>query len=451
MGRKGSHKHKEEPMSVLGIVAEYNPLHSGHAWHIRKSLELTGAAASVCVLSSQFVQRGEPGIVSKHARARMALLNGIDLVIELPGAFSCASAEYFASAAVRLLDSLGVVDCISFGSEAGSLDLLQKAANFLADESPEFKEALRKNLGDGLSFPAARQAALRSCLDDQTFQVASSPNNILAIEYLKAIRRFNSRIKPVTIPRIGQGYNEKTLGSSFSSATAIRSCIRARWPAPDKEPACAGFSGKKALQDADLDSFCAAFPDLTGNMPEGSLGILADEFRAGRGPVFPEDFEKILLYRLRTATVQELKALPYMEEGLHNRLRQASLDCTTLDEVLYYCTTSRYPRSRISRILCALLLGMTDSFLAELKENGYAQYIRVLGFNEKGRKLLAAARKKATLPILTKPASYRKLASPLARKMFEHEIRITDVYCLAFKKPELNRGGQELTTPPVMV
>lgn len=438
-------------MSVLGIVAEYNPLHSGHAWHIRKSLELTGASAAVCVLSSQFVQRGEPGIVSKHARTRMALNCGIDLVIELPGAFSCASAEYFASAAVRLLHSFGVVDCISFGSEAGVLDRLQKAAHFLADESPAFKEALRKNLDDGLSFPAARQAALRACLDDQTFQMVSSPNNILAIEYLKAIERFNSRLRPVTVPRIGQGYSEKTLGSSYSSATAIRSYIRARWPVPDKEHALAGFSGQNALPDADPDSFHAFFPDLTGNMPESSLKVLEAEFREGRGPVFPEDFEKILLHRLRTASDQELKSLPYMEEGLHNRLRQASLSCATLDEILNYCTTSRYPRARISRALCALLLGMTDSFLAELKENGYVQYIRVLGFNEKGRKLLAAARKKATLPIITKPASYKKLENPLARRLFEHEIRITDVYCLAYKKPALNRGGLELTTPPVML
>ncbi|HOQ76164.1 MAG TPA: nucleotidyltransferase [Thermoclostridium sp.] len=438
-------------MSVLGIVAEYNPLHSGHEWHIKKSLELTGADAAVCVLSSQFVQRGEPGIVNKQARARMALSSGIDLVLELPGAFSCASAEYFASAAIRILDSLGVVDYVSFGSETGSLDSIRKAADFLADENQAFREALKSNLDKGLSFPAARQAALRACLDDQTFEVVSSPNNILGIEYLKAIKRFNSGIRPVTIPRVGQGYNEKDLGTSYSSATAIRGYIRL-W----KSSAAGGYSSFSGTSDdvspgAAPDTFSVSLPDLAGNLPESSLKILDAEFRTGRGPIFMQDFEDILVYRLRTASDQELMALPYMEEGLHNRLRQASLNCAGLDEILEYCTTSRYPRSRISRILCALLLGMTSSFLDELKDNGYARYIRVLGFNEKGRKLLASARKKAALPLITKPASYRKLKDPLARRLFEHEARITDVYALGYKRPELKLGGYELTAPPVMV
>ncbi|NLW02969.1 MAG: nucleotidyltransferase [Clostridiaceae bacterium] len=437
-------------MSVLGIVAEYNPLHSGHEWHIRKSLELTGADAAVCVLSSQFVQRGEPGIVNKQARTRMALSCGIDLVLELPGAFSCASAEYFASAAVRILDSLGLVDYISFGSETGSLDAMQKAADFLADENPTFREALRRNLDKGLSFPAARQAALRTSLDDRTFEVVSSPNNILGIEYLKAIRRSGSRIKPVTIPRIGQGYGGKDLDSSYSSATSIRGHIRRLSTAAGRHYPLGGAAGDK-LPDMGLYAFSALDPDLAPNMPESSLRILESEFRTGRGPIFIQDFEDILIYRLRTATDQDLLALPYIGEGLHNRLRQASLNCASLDGILEYCTTSRYPRSRISRILCALLLGMTASFLDELKDNRYAQYIRVLGFNDKGRKLLASARKKATLPIITKPASYRKLENPLARKLFEHEARITDVYSLGYKRPELKLGGSELTAPPVMV
>ena len=436
-------------MSVLGIVAEYNPLHSGHEWHIRKSFELTGATAAVCVLSSQFVQRGEPGIINKQARTRMALSSGIDLVLELPGAFSCASAEYFASAAIRLLDSLGVVDYISFGSEAGYLDSLQKAANLLVDENHAFKEALKNNLDKGFSFPAARQAALRACLDDETYKAVSTPNNILGIEYLKAIKRFNTRIKPVTILRTGQGYSEKELKSNYSSATAIRSHIRLYSSATDKYYDFSSADDNPS--EIGPDAFNSPFHDLLGNMPVNSLKILDGEVRTGRGPVFLQDFESIIIYKLRTATDQELMALPYMEKGLHNRLRQASLSYTSLDEILEYCTTSRYPRSRISRILCTLLLGMTASFLDELKDNGYAQYIRILGFNEKGRKLLASARKKATLPIINKPASYKKLENPLARRLFEHEIRMTDIYCLGYKRPELKRGGLELTTPPVML
>jgi Protein of unknown function (DUF795). len=431
-------------MPVLGIVAEYNPLHSGHEWHIKKSRELTGADHAVCVLSSQFVQRGEPAIVSKWARTRMALECGIDLVIELPCPFSCASAEYFASAAVRLLDSLGVVDYISFGSESGTLESLSRAADFLAEETPEFREALRKRLDSGMSFPAARQAALRDFLDDRTCEAVSSPNNILGIEYLKALRKTGSGLKPVTIPRIGQGYSEKSLGYRYSSATAIRNHIMSRFKADEIYAGDTGNSVNKPTAGSLLEG-------LEENMPESSLKILDEEFRQGRGPVFFRDFEDVLLYRLRTASDEELSALPYMEEGLANRLRQASTDCKSLEEVLNYCTTNRYPTSRISRILCSLLLGTTGSFLEELKNAGYVRYIRVLGFNEKGRKLLSAARKKASLPIITRPAGYRRIRDSLAKRLFEFDARATDVYVLGYKRPELKKGHSEFRTMPVIL
>ena len=431
-------------MSVVGIVAEYNPLHTGHAYHISRSIADTGADAAVCVLSSQFVQRGEPALINKQARAMMALTNGIDLVIELPAAFSCASAEYFASAAVKLLDSLGVVDSLSFGSEDGSLDFLNKAADLLAYETPAFKKSLKTSLDEGLSFPVARQAALKTNLDGDTFKAVSSPNNILGIEYLKALKRLNSHMMPVTIKRMGQGYHGENLDRTFSSATAIRNHIRAMLTGT-------GSDENRLRADLTFDIPPDLIYMLHSNVPEPSLKILESELKAGRGPVFPEDFEKILFHRLRTATDQELTALPYMEQGLHNRLRQAAIKETSLEALVKSCTTSRYPSSRINRILCALLLGMTDSFLEELKNNGYAQYIRILGFNDRGRSLLATARKKASLPILIKPSSYKKLENPLARRLFEHEIRAADVYCLAYKRPELRGGGSEFTTSPILL
>lgn len=431
-------------MSVVGIVAEYNPLHEGHAYHIKKSLEETGADTAVCVLSSEFVQRGEPALIGKRARARMALMNGIDLVIELPAVFSCGSAEYFASAAVKLLDSLGTVDFISFGSEAGNLEKLMKAADLLAYETPDFKKALKDSLSRGLSFPQARQEALRNCLDDDAFKSVSSPNNILGIEYLKALKRLNSGIKPVTVGRMGRGYRDESLDKTFSSATAIRNHIRSAIAKP--------LSDKSMLHaDTGFDIPTGLVDTLYPNMPESCVRILETEFKTGRGPVFPENFGAILFHRLRTANDRELMALPYMEEGLQNRLRQASLSEDSLDGLVSFVTTSRYPSSRINRILCALLLGITGSFLDELKDNGYVRYIRILGFSEKGKKLLAASRKKSALPILMKPAYYRKLEDPLARKLFEQEIRTTDVYGLAYRRPELRKGGSELITPPVIV
>jgi predicted nucleotidyltransferase len=418
-------------MSVLGIVAEYNPLHKGHAWHIRKSLEETGAEAAVCVLSSQFVQRGEPALVNKTARTLMALQNGIDLVVELPCAFSCASAEYFASAAVGILHSLGVVTTLSFGSEEGTLEVLSRTADVLIEEPHEYKAALKGFLDEGLSFPAARQRALESYLPPESLDAVASPNNILAIEYLKALKRLKSPIQPITIPRVGQGYNESQIGADFSSATAIRNFLRST-----------GKNGANYFPDSD---------ELSRNMPGTSLSILASEMNAGRGPVFPDVFESILLYLLRTSPGSSLTALPFMEEGLHNRLKKAAMEEDSLEGVIKSCTTGRYPSSRVKRILCSLLLGMTDVFFGELKDNGYVQYIRVLGFNDKGRGLLARARKKAFLPILVKPSHYKRLENPLARKLFEYEIKATDIYALAYRHPANKKGGQELTTPVVIL
>lgn len=416
-------------MNVVGIVAEYNPLHSGHAYHIGKSKVLTDADAAVCVLSSHFVQRGEPAVISKQARTHMALINGIDLVIELPTAFSCASAEYFAASAVKLLDSLGVVDTISFGSEEGSLSALVQAANLLVEEPDNFKIVLKNQLDKGCSYPVARQKALEKCLSGQAQKTITSPNNILGIEYLKALKKCNSTIKPLTISRIGQGYKGEVLESKLSSATAIRNYIQSHMRShPD-----------------DL-----TFPSLIPNMPSNCLAVLQSEIEAGRGPIALERFSDIIFYRLRSCAEHDLKALPFMEDGLHNRLRRAAMEADTLDELIVRCNSSRYPTARIKRILCALLLNMTDSFLEELKNNGYAQYIRVLGFNGKGRKLLAEARKKATLPILTNPSSYKKMENPLAQRLFEHEIRAADVYVLAYEDVQKKRGGSELTTPVII-
>lgn len=417
-------------MTVVGIISEYNPLHQGHAYHIQNARETTGAEACVCVLSSNFVQRGEPAILSKWARTRMALNSGADLVLELPCAFSCASAEYFASGAVRTLESLDSVDYLCFGSEEGSLTNLEKTAQYLAFESSDFKANLKKALDDGLSFASARQYALEAIQNDpqnKQSQFLNKPNNILGIEYIKAIRRMGGSMKPITIKRLGPGYNSLDRASSFSSASAIRHYLA---EAPDS-------------------LFLETDPFLQSNLPQSSLQILTEEFAHGRSPVYSEAFETILLHLLRCAPERELALLPYMEEGLQNRLKEAALQSTSLKGLVSYTVTSRYPASRIRRILCALLTGMTGEFLGTLKDNGYAQYIRVLGFNDTGRRLLAGIRKKVHLPLLSKPGNYYRLDNPLARKLFEHEIRATDIYVLGYKNPKERLGGTEYISSPL--
>lgn len=426
-------------MPVLGIIAEYNPLHCGHAYHIKKAKEITDADTCIIVLSSNFVQRGEPAIISKQARTKMALLNGADLVLELPSAFSCASAEYFAAASVKILNSLSCVDYLCFGSEDGSLHNLEKTADLLAFESSELKASLKSFLDKGLSFAAARQNAILTVDDSnqegspnnsQDIHHITKPNNILGIEYIKALKRLGSSIKPVTTPRIGQGYNSTEAADSYSSATAIR----------------------KHISDSELHSKFARTDFLKNNIPQSSLDTLEEEFSQGLAPVYPKNYEKTLLHLLRNMSSEELATLPYMGEGLENRLKKAAINAVSFDEIVLKTVTSRYPASRIKRILISLLTCMTSEFLQELKLNGYAQYIRVLGLNEKGRQLLSRIKKKALLPILTKPADYRrKLNNNLAQRLFEHEIRATDAYVLGFPDSKKSLGATEFTMPLIYI
>lgn len=431
-------------MSVVGIIAEYNPLHFGHIHHLNYARDATKAQGLVCVLSSNFVQRGEPAIVSKWVRTQMALASGADLVVELPSAFSCASAEYFATGAVSILNNLGIVDYLCFGSEEGCIETLEPVAEQFACENETFTEALKDGLNNGLSYALARQKALEAALlnneavSDKTYydetkinsviNAVSKPNNILGIEYIKALKRLNSTIEPITTKRIGQDYNSLERASSYSSATSIRQHIQ--------EILTSGLS-------YDTDAF------LQNNMAEKCLKVMLAEFESGRGPVFPETFENILLYAFRTKSISEIRSLPYIEEGLENRLKQAALESASYHELVGKVVTKRYPASRIKRILISMLTGMTGEFLDELKNNGYAQYIRVLGFNETGRTLLSEMKNKAQLPMITKPASYNILDNKLAVKLFEHEVRSTDTYVLGYHNPKHIIGSQEYTYSPI--
>ncbi len=430
-------------MSVVGIIAEYNPLHLGHLHHLEYARKAINAQGCICVLSSNFVQRGEPAIVSKWARTQMALVSGADLVIELPSAFSCASAEYFSTGAISILDSLGIVDYLCFGSEEGSIEALEPAAEQFANESNAFKENLKDGLNNGLSFAVARQKALATVLIDNSksgqnehnetevnnvINAMGKPNNILGIEYIKALKRLKSSIKPITTKRIGEDYNSLEHASAYSSATAIRRHIQEAF-----------ISDSSYNQDAFLHN----------NISGECLKILLDEFSSGRGPVFPEAFESILLYSFRTKSISEIRPLPYMEEGLENRLKEAAMESTSYNELVRDVVTKRYPASRIKRILFSILTGMTGEFLDELKNNGYAQYIKILGFNETGRALLSDMKKKANLPIITKPASYNELGNKLAVKLFENESRATDAYVLGYPIPKERVGGMEFITSPI--
>ena len=370
-------------METAGIVAEYNPFHRGHAWHIAETRRrLGGDAPVVCVMSGHWVQRGECALADKWLRAALALDRGADLVVELPTPWAMASAESFARGAVSLLAATGVVDVLSFGSETGELAPLEAAAAAL--DAPEYPEKLRAALGRGLSFPAARQeAAGAACL--------SAPNNNLGVEYLRSIRALGSTIRPLTVPRQGVGHDGPAAGG-FASASELRRLLRAG-------------RGEEAA------------PYLTAPWS----GELADM----------QHIERAVLARLRTMGEGDWAALPDGggAEGLPSRLAKAAREAVSLEDFYTRAKTRRYPHARLRRLALAAFLDLRAA-----ERPAAPPYVRVLGLGGRGRALLRKMKDTCPLPVIVKPAQARELDGP-ARMLFESEARYTDLYGLCFPAP----------------
>ena len=370
-------------METAGIVAEYNPFHRGHAWHIAETRRrLGGEAPVVCVMSGHWVQRGECALADKWLRAALALDRGADLVVELPTPWAMASAESFARGAVSLLAATGVVDVLSFGSETGKLAPLEEAAAAL--DAPEYPEKLRAALGRGLSFPAARQeAAGAACL--------SAPNNNLGVEYLRSLRALGSTIRPLTVPRQGAGHDGPAAGG-FASASELRRLLRAG-------------RGEEAA------------PYLTAPWS----GELADM----------QHIERAVLARLRTMGEGDWAALPDGggAEGLPSRLAKAAREAVSLEDFYTRAKTRRYTHARLRRLALAAFLGLRAA-----ERPAAPPYVRVLGLGGRGRALLRRMKDTCPLPVIVKPAQARELDGP-ARTLFESEARYTDLYGLCFPAP----------------
>ena len=383
-------------METAGIVAEYNPFHRGHAWHIAETRRrLGGDAPVVCVMSGHWVQRGECALADKWLRAALALDRGADLVVELPTPWAMASAESFARGAVSLLAATGVVDVLSFGSETGELAPLEDAAAAL--DGPGYPERLRAALGRGLSFPAARQeAAGAACL--------SAPNNNLGVEYLRSLRALGSTIRPLTVPRQGVGHDGPAAGG-FASASELRRLLRAG-------------RGEEAA------------PYLTAPWS----GELADM----------QHIERAVLSRLRTMGEGDWAALPDGggAEGLPSRLAKAAREAVSLEDFYTRAKTRRYPHARLRRLALAAFLGLRAA-----ERPAAPPYVRVLGLGGRGRALLRKMKDTCPLPVIVKPAQARELDGP-ARTLFESEARYTDLYGLCFPTPR-PCGGEWIHSPVV--
>ena len=390
---------------VLGIIAEYNPFHNGHLYHILKSKELTKDDYVIALIGGNFTQRGESSIVDKWTKAEMALAGGADLVIELPSLYSVSSAENFADGAVKILNSLKVVDHLSFGAECQELNKLNIIANVLYEEPKEFKAFLADELSKGVSFPKARENAILSYLKDFSYKnILSEPNNILGIEYLKALKKYRSRIKPVLVPRKSSGHLTLDYTGSISSSTAIRNMLK---------------TGNTAnLKDA---------------LTPSSYTILKEEINKGHFVRDFSKFEKIALYNLRLMSLEEIKKLPDVSEGLEHLIKKAALSCNTVDDFVNIVCSKRYTKTRIRRILLYALLGISKKDIDISKK--VVPYVRVLGFNDKGKNLVSKIKhKNPSAKIVT---SVKKFVDSNGNKnlqvLMNKDIFATNVYTLGFE------------------
>lgn len=379
-------------MRVVGLIAEYNPFHNGHKYHIAKAKELANADYAIVVMSGNFVQRGAPAIMPKHLRSEASLKSGADLVIELPVCYATGTAEQFAYGAVSLLDNLGCVDAICFGSECGDINALADLAKLLCDEPEEYKRTLQECLRSGVSFPLARQKAIQALCDGGEFsELLEQPNNILGVEYLKALYRLESDIEPLTIRRKVSHYHDVELQEHFSSASALRSTI------------------------ADSN-----FAQLYGQIPSECMPSLEDGYEV-RYPVYANDFSLLLKYKLLNETSISLVEYADVSEELANRIFNRLNDYVSFEQFCELLKTKEITYTRISRALIHILLGVKKNDDYEI------EYARMLGFRKESSDLLAYIKRTSSLPLISKLSTSDNFAEH-AKKMLGIDVFASNLY-----------------------
>lgn len=411
-------------MKVTGIIAEYNPFHNGHVFHIEETRKNTKADYCIAIISGNFVQRGAPALLNKYDRAKMALENGIDLVIELPVIAATSSAENFAQGGVCLLDALGVVSHISFGAEAdtaSAVDLLGRLADFFAFESPVFREYLDQALKSGCSFPAARAKAALTCLQQmnsasmdtntlaQFEQLLASPNNILAIEYMKAIRQHNCKLAPSVVTRTGAGYHDADTDTELASASALRNFI------------FQDNSDQKSNSDT-LNQM------LTRTVPDSVRELLLTAY-GSHAFLQEDDFSDLLYYELQRQfmhpTASDADATrPDLAQRIANKLEAF----TCWSEFVSDLKTKNQTYTAISRYLLHTLLDIDAELLTAAQNCHYAPYARILGFRKDASPLLKELQEHSQIPLLRKSAKERQNLTPEQQKLLDLDVYAADLY-----------------------
>jgi len=423
-------------MKTLGVITEYNPFHNGHLYHLYKAREITGVDYVVAVMSGNFLQRGEPAIINKWARTKMALNAGVDLIIEIPFVFSTQDANGFAFGAVKLLDSLQIIDYLCFGCETDNLDILYSISNFLNIEPQKYKDLIVYNSKNGYEFPKARSQALgeyhmifgihglEKISSSELSKLLKYPNNILALEYIKHLLNLKSKIKPVAIKRMGASYHQKNITGNISSATSIRNEIL------------------NNLSSSKTDLF-RLNDKIKSTIPSSGFPVLEKELREGRGPITLDSYRQYILATLRRMSLEDISRIHGVTEGLENRIKKASLKSYTVEQLINSIKTRRYTRTKIQRIILHLMMNLYKEDITIFNKCG-PLYARVLGFSKKGKTLLRTIKKNSSTPLISKLSNYlRQIISEENNnvrnrliKMLDYDILATDIYVLGNKKAE---------------
>lgn len=430
-------------MNIIGIIAEYNPFHNGHLYQIEEIRKRTNADYIVVAMSGNFVQRGTPAIVDKYCRTRMALSCGADLVVELPALWSTASAEDFASAGVSLFTKMGCVTGLCFGAETANLSLLQKIASVLCEEPIAFSEELSLQLKKGQSFPSARALALlhyfsnyatsMTCTMEELQDILNAPNNILAIEYLKAIKRFDSPLVPHLIQRKGAGYHDTDIEAANASATAIREFIQSQTPAAVTASCALNiFSSSIAKKSSNIP-----WDKLKTSMPANALSLLEKE----NCYVTADDFSSILNYLLLLYTnTDSLANFSDCNVDIANRLSNNLPLFKSFTQFAEATKSKDVTYTRMSRILLHILLHFTKEDYLCFRKKGYTPYIRPLGFQKKSAGILSSIKKESSIPLLSKLADASSILDADSLELLQKDIFAANLY-------EQIAAQKKMTTP----
>jgi predicted nucleotidyltransferase len=393
-------------MKICGIVAEYNPFHQGHSYHIRQTREITGCDAVVAVMSGNFVQRGEPAMFDKWARTRMALLGGVDAVFEIPAFYVLQSADWFACGGISVLDGLRL-DYLTFGAEEADLGRLRALGELRDKEPPELQAAIRQGLESGLPHPKARAAALEAHFGGSTAAALDQPNSVLGSMYLYWLNRLGSVMEPVAVQRFGAGYNDSGITGTIASATAVRRSIE-----------CGDGSWRQAV-------------------PEAVAAAINTELEQGR-VLNAAALDAMLLYALRTGA-----DLPDTAEGLDRRMRDAAYQSGTAEELYHTAKCKRYTMARIKRCAMQAMLGITANDV-ELLRTSRPAYARLLGYSRRVPGLINELAARATIPLIARPAEYQPQSGEQAR-LWQIDLQSSDTYALMMKNPAMRQGKRDYT------